>query len=370
MGNAVSEFSVASVFLVLMFLALMPEICAAGSVSRHFSSGSVMPGGQINVTLVISVGPGCKFYIVDEIIPSGWSIIDSGSLVESGKLNASESRHLKIVEISGASGTSYSYRVQAPLSNGAFSFYGIFSTDGMVSSSQITGDSSIHVGTSSGSDGGDTGSSVIGGNAVQACTEGIITLGCICQGVFKEAGYCCDGYYQTADCDAGQGPLPVLEQCVEGESEQCGSNIGACSFGTRSCSDGLWSDCTGGTAPSAEYYDGIDNDCDGETDEDCTDADISRCEGDPSKCLCGSSGKSGTNVQGYIPLSAPPESLIWAVIFISVMTLLTTIGKTISYRRSQGGLPGLPVPMPSMSQGRLDKKDAAFLMALKGIVKD
>ncbi|RLI98562.1 MAG: hypothetical protein DRO99_00405 [Candidatus Aenigmatarchaeota archaeon] len=56
--------------------------------------------------------------------------------------------------------------------------------------------------------------------------------------------------------------------CFKGQTRPCGSNIGACQAGVRVCHDGNWSDCIGGTLPSDEICDnGIDDDCDGATDE-------------------------------------------------------------------------------------------------------
>lgn len=62
--------------------------------------------------------------------------------------------------------------------------------------------------------------------------------------------------------------------CSSGESRGCATeypNVGPCQPGQQTCgSDGLWSECTGAVGPVAELcQDGVDNDCDGQTDEDC-----------------------------------------------------------------------------------------------------
>ena len=65
-------------------------------------------------------------------------------------------------------------------------------------------------------------------------------------------------------------PLGAVQQCYGGEPAQAG--IGACDFGTQTCVvssggdpefDGRWGPCTGGSAPSMEVCDSVDNDCDG-----------------------------------------------------------------------------------------------------------
>jgi len=76
---------------------------------------------------------------------------------------------------------------------------------------------------------------------------------------------CPDGY----ECEGGA----CVEEggCTEGETMNCGSNIGECSQGNVTCTNGQWGDCVGEVGPVDEICnDSKDNDCDGSTDEGCS----------------------------------------------------------------------------------------------------
>ncbi len=87
--------------------------------------------------------------------------------------------------------------------------------------------------------------------------------------------HCTNG---TVQCFGAIGPTPetcnALDDDCDGKIDEdltmlgsCGiSNVGACKFGQLACAGGTTS-CTGAVNPSFELCNGIDDDCDGKTDE-------------------------------------------------------------------------------------------------------
>ena len=67
------------------------------------------------------------------------------------------------------------------------------------------------------------------------------------------------------DCD---GEVDEGCDCVDGEVQNCGTDIGACERGSQTCVRGRWSACDNEVGPEAvDVCDGVDNDCDEQTDE-------------------------------------------------------------------------------------------------------
>ncbi len=74
------------------------------------------------------------------------------------------------------------------------------------------------------------------------------------------------GNGEDDDCDES-----VDEGCVctPSDTQNCGTDVGECEFGTQTCTaGGTWGSCEGGTGPVAETCNDLNDDCDSFTDED------------------------------------------------------------------------------------------------------
>ena len=105
-----------------------------------------------------------------------------------------------------------------------------------------------------------------------------------CEGAIVGVGELCNGL--DDDCDG------VTDDDARGEGEACGSAVGRCEEGARACILGEMI-CFGGREPILERCNGLDDDCDGETDEDPVEAGgpcgatVGECRSGISTCVWG-----------------------------------------------------------------------------------
>ncbi len=86
------------------------------------------------------------------------------------------------------------------------------------------------------------------------CTSGALT----CVGAVGPGTETCDG--SDEDCDGR------VDEGNPGGGAACGSTVGRCTAGMQTCRTGTLV-CEGGTGPTAETCNGLDEDCDGRVDE-------------------------------------------------------------------------------------------------------
>ncbi len=153
---------------------------------------------------------------------------------------------------------------------------------------------------------------------VSYCTDGD-TRNC-----GNNKGICAPG--GTTTCTNGQWgpclnePQPQEEICdgldnncdgvVDGINQTCGTDYGICKSGKKICTNGQWSSCIGAIEPQTEICgDGIDNDCDGSTDEECSciEGSTIECGSDTGVCRKGIQTCSGGRWGQCVGSVAPSE---------------------------------------------------------------
>ena len=154
-GNASGIRTFISVpFDVYSYFRVGAHACAPipEKIVRNFSNSQVIVNQTLNVSLNVTIG-NSSFYIIDELIPAGWLIVDLGGA------DNSQAGHLKWVVISGANNITYEYILRAPNVTGLHFWNGSYAFEYDPTERIIIGPTSVNVTQSSGSDSNPTESS-------------------------------------------------------------------------------------------------------------------------------------------------------------------------------------------------------------------
>ncbi|MBN1941622.1 MAG: hypothetical protein JW772_05600 [Candidatus Diapherotrites archaeon] len=193
------------IFLIFLFFLLCISFASAGSVARTLSTNSIATGGDVTVTLTVTVS-GETYYAIDETIPNGWTIKNSGTGA------TDEAGHLKWVVIQSAANTAYNYVITAPSTQGTATITGTYMFEGDTTEQTITGASTITVVAAT------TCSTFADCGAGQlCCSNSCITPACVTNSDCGTGNICTDANTCNAQCTPASVGCTDDSNCSSGQ---------------------------------------------------------------------------------------------------------------------------------------------------------
>lgn len=157
------------------------------------------------------------------------------------------------------------------------------------------------------------------GNEVGVCRKGNQTCSNgewgSCTGGVNAGNEICDNELDD-DCDGSTDEIDC--KCNHGDSAPCGSNVGICKAGTKMCVNGVWSTCQGNTAGTTEICgNDLDDDCDNEKDEEECIA-PQTCSNDKKDV-----GEDGVDCGGVCDVECPEGIQTWIIVaFVAIVIII------------------------------------------------
>ncbi|MBI2025501.1 Ig-like domain-containing protein, partial [Candidatus Kaiserbacteria bacterium] len=125
---------------LMLFTVAGAQAAFASTVTRSFDFATPAPGEVITVTLAVDVTPPDAFYVIDEVLPAGWTVTVPGTG------DTAQAGHIKWAVLSGAVSTALQYQVEVPpTATGVNSFSGEFAFDSNPAPLPVLGETDVTV---------------------------------------------------------------------------------------------------------------------------------------------------------------------------------------------------------------------------------
>lgn len=147
MCGKMNRVLILGILAVVLFSGCIIAEGNTNSVERTLSAFDIYPDDELIVTLHVTMSNESRAYIIDEMYPTGWIVIDTGGL------NNDEEGHLKIIKVlnltdDSLANTTYVYRLKPENiynTTGKYNFNGVYRMETMSEYRTISGRYSVGV---------------------------------------------------------------------------------------------------------------------------------------------------------------------------------------------------------------------------------